>query len=204
MNSIVGFLMIISILLVALVIYVFGSGWRIIRHITTPPSLVPSIPPDVDKPMLETHKGNALVLSCMDYRFISETIEYLYGRNNQNDFDYFVLAGASLGYNESIKHKEPGAWAKSYEEHIDLALKMHHISEIIVIDHMNCEMYKRIYGKRVNTPERERDKHIENIRKLIETMKSKHKYSTLTYVGILVETHELADHGVSFNIIDTI
>lgn len=155
---------------------------------------------------LSPHKAKALVLSCIDYRFISQTMDYLYGRNNRNDFDYFVLAGASLGYNQSAKgrdkdiQKEPKCWAEAYEEHIDIAVKLHHIEEIIVVDHMDCGMYKEIYGEAVDTPAKETKKHEKNIVKFIDTLKAKPEYSKFRYTGVLLEANENAEN-ISFRVI---
>lgn len=143
------------------------------------------------------HKANALVLSCMDYRYISETVDYLYGRNNENDFDYFVLAGASLGYNQS-KNGCDASWSKSYEEHIRLALKLHHIEEIIVVDHMDCGYYKAVYGDMVDTPQKEQDKHKMNIHNFIATLKASTEFGALRYTGLLI-TPNLG--GVTFKVV---
>ncbi len=152
------------------------------------------------------HKANALVLSCIDFRFIGATVDYLYGRNNKADFDYFVLAGASLGYNESfqgietpnIPEKSPDSWYESYEDHIDIAIELHDIKEIIVIDHMDCGYYHAIYGNEINTPEKERIKHEFNIHKFIETLKNNSKYTFLNYTGILLDVDK---NGTRFDIL---
>lgn len=137
--------------------------------------------------------AKALVLSCMDFRFIGPTINYLYNRNQAYDFDYFVLAGASLGYNESkesysteeIPNKVDQCWHEAYEDHIRLAQKLHNITEIIVIDHMDCGYYRAIYE--IETPQQEMEKHQYNIHKFIQTLKSDPEFSIFKYTGILVK-----------------
>lgn len=147
-----------------------------------------------------THKANSLVLSCIDYRFISETIQHLYGINEANDFDYFVLAGASLGYNESVNHVEgTGPWAATYEEHIGLAIQLHNITEIIVIDHMDCGYYKAIYNNSSNftSNKEERALHAFNINKFIEHLKLQTITAPIdTYRGLIVSHQSYNDEFV--------
>ena len=44
------------------------------------------------------HKANALVLTCMDFRFIDDEDRFLDKIGLNNSYDKFVLAGASLAY----------------------------------------------------------------------------------------------------------
>jgi len=143
------------------------------------------------------HNANSLVLSCIDYRFIGPTMDYIYGLNNKNDFDYFVLAGSSLGYNQSIDTS--GIWSITYEEHIRIAIKLHHIKEIIVIDHMDCGYYSAIYGEEVNTPEKEEYRHKYNINKFIDTLKNNPEFSYLSYTGLLINVDD--ENNLKFNVI---
>lgn len=128
----------------------------------------------------EKPKEKILVLSCMDYRYITPTVQHLQ-ETRGHTFDYFVLAGASLGYNEG--QKDPGlAWDKTFEAHIDLAIKLHGITEIVVIDHSDCGMYKATYGEIYDTEWRAL--HIENISLFIESLRQ--KYPALKFKGILI------------------
>lgn len=149
------------------------------------------------------HNATSLVLMCMDYRFVSETIQYL-NKHRENDFDQLVLAGASLGYNESIEAysgKEipkdtTNNWHLTYEDHVRLAIKLHHITEIIVVDHMDCGHYRSVYGESVDTPKKEKAKHKFNLHKFVRLMKSKEEFKDLDYMLLLAEKHE--DGNVSF------
>lgn len=149
-----------------------------------------------------SHDANSLVLSCMDFRFINQTVEYLYGRNETEDFDYFVLAGASLGYNESNTYNDSGcihhnklhidpAWKRAYEDHIRLAIDLHDIKEIIVIDHMDCGMYRAVYGDICSKAEQKL--HIENIHKFIDSLKSTDEFGWMKYEGILIQVVDEGD-----------
>ena len=146
----------------------------------------------------ETHQASALVLSCMDYRFIEKTMEFLYQRNNAFDFDYFVLAGASLGFNASTQPEQTieipevtsHSWHDAFLDHVRLARKLHNIRQIICIDHNFCGMYRAVYGEEVNTPEQEAHKHEYNIHKFIQTMKDNPEFSDLSYTGLLIQVEE--------------
>jgi hypothetical protein len=146
----------------------------------------------------EKHQATSLVLSCLDYRFIGPTIDFLYQQSSAFDFDYFVLAGASLGFNESslpeptveIPEVTSRSWHIAFEDHIRLARKLHNIHRIIIIDHDQCGYYHAIYGDEVSTPEQEAHKHEYNIHKMIETLKSNPEFSDLSYTGLLIEVED--------------
>lgn len=85
----------------------------------------------------------ALLLSCMDYRLIDETERYMSGRGLRNKYDHVILAGASLG---ALTDKYP-AWNKTFWEHLDVAINLHGIHKVIVIDHRDCGAYKVVLGE---------------------------------------------------------
>jgi len=84
------------------------------------------------------------------------------------NYDQFVLAGASLGYNQS----KFADWGDLFRKHVELAEKLHGVKEIIVIDHDKCGAYKLFYGDL--TPEKERQLHFENLVKFQNSMKQLH------------------------------
>lgn len=134
--------------------------------------------PEKITPQSTKHKAKSLVLSCMDYRFIDDTIKYL-NKQRLGDFDYFVLAGASLGYNESKENSTD--WYSVFEDHVKLAIDLHSITEIIVVDHMDCGYYHAVYGDQVNTPEKEERKHNFNLHKFVRLMKDNEQFKHLDY-----------------------
>lgn len=85
-------------------------------------------------------KTEALLLSCMDYRLIDETERYMAGRGLRDKYDHVILAGASLG---ALTDKYP-AWNKTFWEHLDVAIELHQIHKVIVMDHRDCGAYKVI------------------------------------------------------------
>ncbi len=86
------------------------------------------------------HTAEALLLSCMDYRLIDDITHYMDKRGMTNQYDHVVLAGASLGA-LSDYCKE---WKETFWEHLKIAIDLHHIKKVIVMDHRDCGAYKVI------------------------------------------------------------
>jgi len=104
------------------------------------------------------------VLFCFDHRFINNMYELLNRDPIIKSFNYFALAGGSLGF---LKN-ELGCWDKTCIDHIKLAQKIHNIKKIIIIDHEDCEMYKDYYNDLKKHPKREKKHHINNLTELME------------------------------------
>lgn len=85
---------------------------------------------------------DALLLSCIDYRLVGKVTEYMTGQGMAGKYDQTILAGAALG---AVTHKYP-AWGRTFREHLGVAIELHHIHEVIVIDHRDCGAYKVILG----------------------------------------------------------
>src|SRR4029077_12947096 len=86
---------------------------------------------------------DALLLSCMDYRLVSETERYMTDRGMKGKYDHVVLAGASLG---AITDKYR-AWGTTFREHLDVAIALHQVHKVIVLDHRDCGAYQTILGE---------------------------------------------------------
>ena len=144
--------------------------------------------PDVDlmkNKDLQDNKQLGLVLSCIDYRFIDKTIEFLKQDCCIDAFDHTILAGASLGFNQT----EYTSWKLTLLNHIDLAIKLHDIKKIVVVDHEDCGAYKIFHPDIIQNPLVEKKYHCLNITQFIETIKG-------LYPHLLVEGYYLK---ISFN-----
>ena len=104
---------------------------------------------------LTSKTAKALVLSCIDFRLIDDEVYYFNKMGYANNYDKFILAGASLGYNQT-KYPE---WGQTLNTHIEVAIKLHKIDEIIVLEHMGCGAYKIFYNKDTLTKTEELDLH---------------------------------------------
>ena len=116
-------------------------------------------------------KTEALLLSCMDYRLVNKTERYMSGRKLRDKYDYVILAGASLG---AVTDKYP-AWNKTFWEHLDVAIQLHHIQKVMVMDHRDCGAYKVILGEDCcKDREKETAVHAEKLKELRAQINAKH------------------------------
>ena len=113
----------------------------------------------------------ALLLSCMDFRLMDEIEHYMSGRGLTDKYDHIVLAGASLG---AITDKYP-AWNRTFWEHLDIAIKLHSITKVIVMDHRDCGAYKVILGEDFGKdPAKETTTHSTQLKALSVAIKEKY------------------------------
>jgi carbonic anhydrase len=115
---------------------------------------------------------DALLLNCIDYRLTGATTSYMAAQGMAGKYDQFILAGASLG---AITHKFP-AWGKSFWEHLQVAIDLHHIRKVVVLDHRDCGAYKVILGKDFSKdPKEEFEVHAKEMRALRAAIQKKHR-----------------------------
>ncbi|HEX4112957.1 MAG TPA: carbonic anhydrase [Stellaceae bacterium] len=88
-------------------------------------------------------EADALLLTCMDYRLTGKVTDYMSGQGLAGKYDHVILAGASLG---AVTSKFPD-WGRTFRQHLDVAIELHRIHEVIVIDHRDCGAYKVILGR---------------------------------------------------------
>ncbi|MBI3562858.1 MAG: hypothetical protein HY080_14190 [Gammaproteobacteria bacterium] len=118
-----------------------------------------------------TGSTDALLLSCMDFRLMDNIEHYMTERGLRDKYDHIVLAGAALG---AITDKYP-AWNKTFWDHVNLAVDLHHIHKIIVMDHRDCGAYRVILGEDfAKDPVKEKNIHSEKLRALAELIKIQH------------------------------
>ncbi len=114
---------------------------------------------------------DALLLSCMDFRLMDEIERYMTGRGLRDKYDHVILAGASLG---AVTDKYP-AWNKTFWEHLDIAIQLHAIHTVIVLDHRDCGAYKVILGPdHAKEAKLETDTHAAQLKTLRTMIAAKH------------------------------
>lgn len=110
-------------------------------------------------------KVDSLLLTCMDFRLTGAVCKWMDGRGLAKNYDHVILAGASLG---ATTPKFP-AWNETFWQHLGLAVKLHRIGRVIVIDHRDCGAYKVILNEDLkDDPVRELKVHSEYLRLLRE------------------------------------
>ncbi len=124
--------------------------------------------------------STGFVLECIDYRFIEKNNKFLKDNFRNVLFDHFSLAGSSLGFN-SNKY-----WRKTCIDNINLAIKLHNIKRIVILEHSDCGAYNITYNDvtnfdLVNNSDKEKEYHISNIKKCIITLKA--IYPKITFSG---------------------
>jgi carbonic anhydrase len=83
-------------------------------------------------------KVDALVLTCIDYRFVHIIPEFMRKHYPSLSYDHTILAGASLGVFTGIYP----AWASTFWEHLEVAIALHGINTVIILDHRDCGAYR--------------------------------------------------------------
>jgi len=85
---------------------------------------------------------DVLILSCIDYRFPHLICDYLDARGLIGNYDIFTLPGASLG----ACCPEYPHWNETFEEVITLAMGLHSIKKIIILNHEECGAFQKLRG----------------------------------------------------------
>ncbi|PYP85927.1 MAG: hypothetical protein DMF61_15320 [Blastocatellia bacterium AA13] len=117
-------------------------------------------------------KADVLLLSCIDYRLVDYTVHYMVGRGLRDNYDYVILAGASLG---AITDKYP-EWNKTFWDHLGLAIRLHGIHKVMVMDHRDCGAYKLILGENCCKPrEKETKEHRTQMQSLEKAIRKKYR-----------------------------
>lgn len=115
---------------------------------------------------------DVLLLSCMDYRLVDETGRYMNRRGLRDKYDHIVLAGASLG---AVTEKYPD-WNQTFWDHLGLAIDLHKIHKVIILDHRDCGAYKQILGEDFSKNRKKETRvHATYLKQLKELIKQKHQ-----------------------------
>jgi len=67
------------------------------------------------------HEAQCFMISCMDFRLLDDIVHFMDKLGYNNNYDQFILAGASLGYTQT---KYPH-WGKSLTDHMEIGLSLH-------------------------------------------------------------------------------
>ena len=115
--------------------------------------------------------AEALLLSCTDFRLMDEIERYMTARGLRDRYVHVALEGASLGV-DSDKHP---AWSATFWEQLELAVEHQRIRRVIVIDHRDCDAYRRELGdEHLKDVKTERQAHAAELRKLKDRIREKY------------------------------
>ena len=107
-----------------------------------------------------------MVLSCIDPRFQTKVYNYLKNKKLIGKYSSFTIAGAGIG----VTHNKFKKWHKTFWDNLDISIKLHKISKLIVINHEDCGAAKIANNKKKFNSLIERKIHNEsfrNIKKII-------------------------------------
>jgi hypothetical protein len=107
----------------------------------------------------------------MDFRLVAATVRYMASRGLTDKYDHIILAGAALG---ALTDKLP-AWNQTFWDHVSLAIDLHKIHQVIVLDHRDCGAYKAILGEDfAKDPAKETAMHATQLQRLGKMIKEKY------------------------------
>lgn len=120
------------------------------------------------------------VVSCIDYRLVNDIVDFMNSLGYNGQYDQIMIPGASLAMYDPV-------YQQSLLNSLDLAVNLHHITEIYLIDHMDCGYYTLKLG------DNELQAHIESL-----TL-ARHALST-RYPHLIVHTYILNTEGNAIHV----
>ncbi len=114
-----------------------------------------------------------LLLTCMDFRLVDDVETYMNARGLKDKYDHVILAGASLG---ALNDRFP-AWSEVFWQHLDLAIQLHEVHRVMLLDHRDCGAYKMILGEAaVKDPDTELKAHVKQLYAVRNAILAKHPH----------------------------
>jgi hypothetical protein len=86
-------------------------------------------------------RKNVLLLSCMDLRLLDNLVTFMKFENLENRYDQFILAGAAAGA------MQMPSWHKAFFDHLVLAVGLHEIKYVYIVEHRDCGAYMEFFEK---------------------------------------------------------
>jgi len=101
---------------------------------------------------MSTHICDALVVTCIDFRFQKYLKKWLEKNMANKTYDYVGFAGSTKNL-ETIMGQ------------LDISVKLHHVKEVVLVHHEECGAYGT---------ESTHDRHVEDLNKAKKTISSKY------------------------------
>ena len=117
-------------------------------------------------------KYKAMVLSCIDPRFQTKVYNYLKNKKLIGEYSSFTIAGAGIG----VTHNKFKKWHKTFWDNLDVSIKLHKISRLIVINHEDCGAAKIANYKKKFNSIIERKIHKESFKNIKKIIKKRYPY----------------------------
>ena len=117
-------------------------------------------------------KYKAMVLSCIDPRFQTKVYNYLKNKKLIGEYSSFTIAGAGIG----VTHNKFKKWHKTFWDNLDVSIKLHKISRLIVINHEDCGAAKITNNKKKFSTLIERKIHNESFKIIKKIITKRYPY----------------------------
>jgi carbonic anhydrase len=88
--------------------------------------------------MKKPHMCQALVISCIDFRFITKVRDFLINQGLEDKYDLITVPGASLGL-------------KNIAAAILTSIRLHDPDQILIFDHEDCGAYGNNNSKKAHS-----------------------------------------------------
>jgi hypothetical protein len=110
-----------------------------------------------------------LMLQCMDSRYPHRTLQTMDSMGLRGKYDQLILPGASLGVvlRERTEPPKKVDWQSSFLDQLGVAIDLHQVSEVLILDHRDCGAYKVFLGVTPDDPKAEKDAHIKKCQEAI-------------------------------------
>ncbi len=80
------------------------------------------------------HSCDAVVLTCIDFRFWRETLEYIEKELNIKSFDFPSLPGAAKALNQCAENDIA-------MQCVSVPCDLHHVKKLVIVNHQDCGAY---------------------------------------------------------------
>jgi len=129
----------------------------------------------LEQPPPEQKTCEQFCLSCIDFRFVNDVSSYQSVKGKVNNYDQFILAGASLGYNGISGYEN---WILCCDQHINISREIHDITEVCLFDHLECGAYRLVYTPEQLAGDGAFKLHVENLNQAEASLLKKYPFIT--------------------------
>jgi len=102
------------------------------------------------------HTAKALVLHCIDFRFVHDIVHFLKNLGLDGQYDDVSVAGATKNLVDPYDKSD----VEFVLRQIQIAKKLHHVDQVILINHLDCGAYGQ---GTFTSPVEERERHIRDL-----------------------------------------
>lgn len=127
------------------------------------------------------HTCDAIVITCMDFRFWESVVMYIKKDLGIESFDFPNLPGASKAFNDASEEGMPF-------DCVNIACNLHKVKKIIIVDHADCGAYGG--SGKFSSSQEEQAFHEEALRKSKSRIKKKHPNKEVILLYIKLDSEQ--------------